>query len=226
MQNQQPGQTHINMHSGTVPPQLNHGGHEVMDVHEVLSGTIGALNQYSLLRKYVQDPELLDIIDRHYQFTQNEYNITLDCFKSGQNPAQETQSYQMRQNNDFIYGLTPTQPKKPIQSEMEMSEEIVAGCLLATCKNNAASKTKAACETTNPVVRRVLADTIPNCIEMAYELSIYQNKHHSYQVPQFSEQDMTQIINSFAPAQGSSQIHQNTGTGGFGISNYQNNNMH
>lgn len=208
MQNN-PNQTHMNMHTGNIPQQLNHGGHEVIDVHEVLSGTIGALNQYSLLRKYVKDSELLDIIDRQYQFTQNEYNITLDCFKSGQDPAQPTQSYKMNQNNDFIYGLTPTQPKKPIQSEMEMSEEIVAGCLLSSCKSLASAKTMASLETTNPVVRRVLADSIPNCIEMAYELSIYQNKHHNYQVPQFSQQDMMQIVNSFAPAQGSPQIQAN-----------------
>lgn len=210
MQNQQgPNQTHINMHTGNIPQQLNHGGHEVMDISEVLSGTIGTLNQYTLLRKYVKDPELIDIMNRQYQFIQNEYNITLDCFKSGKDPAQPTQSYNMKQNNDFIYGLAPTQPKKPIQSEMEMSEELVAGCLLSYAKNNAAAKTMAACETTNPVVRRVLADSIPNCIEMAYELSIFLNKHQKYQVPQYSQQDMTQIINSFAPAQGNPQIQMN-----------------
>ena len=59
-------------------------------------------------------------------------------------------------------------------------------------------KTMAALETTNPVVRRVLADSVPNCIEMAYELSIYQNKHHYYQVPQLAQQDMQQLLNSFA----------------------------
>lgn len=58
----------------------------------------------------------------------------------------------------------------------------------------------AALETTNPVVRRVLADSVPNCIEMAYELSIYQNKHHYYQVPQLAQQDMQQILNAYAPA--------------------------
>ncbi len=202
------GQTHINMHTGNIPQQLNHGGHEVMDVHEVLSGSVGTLNQFTLLQKYVKDPELLNIMNRQYQFIQNEYNITLDCFKSGQDPAQPTSSYKMNQNNDFIYGLTPTQPKKPIQSEMEMSEELVAGCILSSHKNNATAKTMAACETTNPVVRRVLADSVPNCIEMAYELAIYQNKHHSYQVPQFSQQDMMQIVNSFAPAQGQPNINQ------------------
>ena len=59
-------------------------------------------------------------------------------------------------------------------------------------------KTMAATETCNPVVRRVFADSVPNCIEMAYELAIYQNKHHYYQVPQLAAQDMQQLLNSFA----------------------------
>lgn len=33
MQNQyQQGQVHQNMQTGAIPPQLNHGGHEVFDV--------------------------------------------------------------------------------------------------------------------------------------------------------------------------------------------------
>ena len=33
-------QTHENMHTGSVPQQMNHGGHELFDVHEALSGTV------------------------------------------------------------------------------------------------------------------------------------------------------------------------------------------
>jgi spore coat protein CotF len=40
---------------------------------------------------------------------------------------------------------------------------------------------------------------------MAYEVSIYQNKHHYYQVPQLAPQDTQQIVNAFAP----SHIHPN-----------------
>lgn len=203
----QSGQTHQNMQTGAVPPQLNHGGHEVMDVHEVLSGSIGAMNQYTMLRQYVKDQELLGILDRQYQFMQQEYNTTVDCFHSGQDPAVPTQSYEMTQDNDFIYGLTPTQPKKPIQSISEITDENVSGLMLGAVKSSAALKAMAACEVTNPVVRRVLADSVPNCIEMAYELSIYQNKHHYYQVPQFSPQDTQQITQSYAPAQGNPTAH-------------------
>ncbi|MFJ7992921.1 spore coat protein [Peribacillus frigoritolerans] len=203
MQNQyQQGQVHQNMQTGAIPPQLNHGGHEVFDVHEVLSGAIGTLNTYILLRQHVQDQELLDILDRQYQFIQDEYNISLECFKTGQDPSKPTQSYKMNQGNDFIYGLTPTQPKKPLQSVSEITDECISGLMLAAVKSAASMKAMAALEITNPVVRRVFADSVPNCIEMAYEISIYQNKHHYYQVPQLAQQDMQQMMNSYAPAQG------------------------
>ncbi|WP_249598525.1 spore coat protein [Peribacillus frigoritolerans] len=203
MQNQfQQGQVHQNMQTGAIPPQLNHGGHEVFDVHEVLSGAIGTLNTYTLLRQQVQDQELLDILDRQYQFIQDEYNISLECFQTGQDPSKPTQSYKMNQGNDFIYGLTPTQPKKPLQSVSEITDECISGLMLAAVKSAASMKAMAALEITNPVVRRVFADSVPNCIEMAYEISIYQNKHHYYQVPQLAQQDMQQMMNSYAPAQG------------------------
>ncbi|MCZ0871687.1 spore coat protein [Peribacillus sp. AS_2] len=203
MQNQyQQGQVHQNMQTGAIPPQLNHGGHEVFDVHEVLSGAIGTLNTYTLLRQHVQDQELLDILDRQYQFIQDEYNISLECFQTGQDPSKRTESYKMNQGNDFIYGLTPTQPKKPLQSVSEITDECISGLMLAAVKSAASMKAMAALEITNPVVRRVFADSVPNCIEMAYEISIYQNKHHYYQVPQLAQQDMQQMMNSYAPAQG------------------------
>ncbi|MFE4143100.1 spore coat protein [Peribacillus sp. YIM B13472] len=203
MQNQyQQGQVHQNMQTGAIPPQMNHGGHEVFDVHEVLSGAIVTLNTYTLLRQHVQDQELMDILDRQYQFIQDEYNITLECFQTGQDPSKRTQSYKMNQGNDFIYGLTPTQPKKPLRSVSEITDECISAMMLGAVKSTASMKAMSALEITNPVVRRVLADSVPNCIEMAYEISVYQNKHHYYQVPQLAQQDMQQMMNSYAPVQG------------------------
>lgn len=198
---QSQGQMHQNMHTGAVPQQFNHGGHEIMDVQEVLTGTIDLLNSYLMLRPQIKDQELRDILDRQYQFIADEYNITLDCFKSGTDPSKPTQSYKMNQSNDFIYGLQPSQPKKPVQSLAEISDANISCLMLGAVKATATKKTMASLETTNPVVRRVLADSIPNCIEMAYELSIYQNKHHYYQVPQFAQADVQQMVNMFAPAQ-------------------------
>ncbi|MDY0943724.1 spore coat protein [Priestia megaterium] len=211
MENPQ-GQTHQNMRTGNVPSQMNHGGHEVFDVHEVLSGAIDTLNSYMLLSQHVKDPELKDILDRQYQFIQQEYNTTVECFKTGQDPSTPTQSYRMKQGNDFVYGLKPSQPKKPLQSASEITDEWISGHMLGAVKSSASMKTMSALETTNPVVRRVLADSVPNCIEMAYEISLYQNKHHYYQVPQLAQQDLQQMVNAFAPAQGQPQMPNNNTT--------------
>lgn len=201
MEQNQQEQIHQNMQTGAVPPQMNHGGHELFDVHEVLTGTINTLNLYTLLRQHIKDPELKDILDRQYQFIQEEYNISVECFKTGMDPSKPTQSYKMKQGNDFIYGLKPSQPKKPIQSVSDITDECISSLMLGEVKAGASLKAMSTLELTNPVVRRVFADSVPNDIEMAYEISLYQNKHHYYQVPQLAPADIQQMVNGFAPAQ-------------------------
>lgn len=179
---------------------MNHGGHEVLDMHETLGGYVSILDQMAILRPHIQDQELLSILDRQYEFTTDAYNITVEAFKTGHDPSHPTSSYKMTSGNDFKYGLQPGQPKKPIQQANELNDEIISGFLLNAHKGSAKSLATTALEVTNPVVRRVLADSVPNCIEMAYELSIYQNKNGYYQVPQLAQNDMTTLLNSFDTA--------------------------
>ncbi|PAD32346.1 spore coat protein [Paenibacillus sp. 7523-1] len=202
-------QNHQNVETGTIPPQLNHGGHEMFDVHEVLAGAINTLNTYTMLSQHVQDPELRDILLRQKQFMSEEYNITLECFRTGQDPSKPTQSYKMSQDNDFTYGMKPSQPKKPMLSATEICDQSISLSMLNAVKSGAVMKTTAALESTNPVVRRVLADSLPNCIEMAYEISIYQNKNGFYQVPQLPQQDIQQMLNGYAPSMIASQTGGN-----------------
>ncbi|MCM3388670.1 spore coat protein [Ureibacillus chungkukjangi] len=186
---------------GNMPLSMNHGAHEVMDVHEVLSAAIGGMNTFIFFRPHVQDQELLNILDRQYAFMLDEYNITAECFKTGQDPSHPTRSYKMQMGNDTNYGLTPGQPKKPMTSANEINDGIISGFLMNAHKMGATGKTTAALESTNPVVRRVLQDSIQNCIEMAYELSLYQNKKGYYQVPQLSPADMQTMLNMYGQAE-------------------------
>lgn len=183
------------------PLATNHGGHELFDVHEVLSAAIGGLNQFVLLRDHVQDPELLSIMDKQYAFMLDEYNITVEAYKTGHDPQHPTRTYNMQTGNDFKYGLTPSEPKKPMQMASELDDAIIAGCILGAHKVSATGKTTAALETCNPVLRRVLQDSIKNCIEMAYEISIYQNKKGNYQVPQLAPADMQAMLNMYGQGQ-------------------------
>lgn len=185
------------------PVTYNHGGHEVNDVHEVLSNMVSFLEQCVLFRDHIRDQELLQILDNQYRFLTDEYNMLVQCFSTGQDPEHGTRRYQMTQSNETItYGINPnSSPKKPVQTVDQINCACISNFMLNGLKAMASQKTMAAFEVTNPVVRRVLQDSIPNTIEMAYEISLWQNKNGHYQIPQYSEQDMKAILNSYAPVQ-------------------------
>ncbi|AOS67127.1 Spore coat protein F-like protein YhcQ [Bacillus subtilis subsp. subtilis] len=169
-------------------PHKNHGGHEMFDMHEVLSGTLTVLDQF--LRQFCKDQELLNILDR------------AECFKTGSEPSQKTATYMMKEDNQTVYGMQPSQPKKPVQSMNDIDDSIISRQMLCAIKAQASMLTMASLEMTNPAVRRVLSAQIQEYVEMAFEIFLYQNKHGYYQVPQLDAQDMEQLRNSFAPAQG------------------------
>ncbi|MGG0552636.1 spore coat protein [Priestia aryabhattai] len=187
--------------SPNMAPKMNHGGHEMFDMHEILAGFINVLDQYQLFDQHIQDQELKDILHHQYAFITDIYNIAVEAFSTGKDPSHVSQPYQMKQNNDVIYGLTPSQPKKPNQSVNEINEQGISGHMLGLIKSTGALLAMSAGEITNPVVRRVIGDSVPNFIEMSYEIFLYQNKKRYYQVPQLAQQDMNQMLQSYAPAQ-------------------------
>ncbi|MEC0665993.1 spore coat protein [Priestia flexa] len=191
-------QTHMNMHTGKVPQVMNHGGHELFDVHETLAGMINVLDQFMMFRQYIQDEELKQMLDRQYSFILEDYNRIVESFSTGQDPSSPTQTYNMAESNDFVYGLKASQPKKPSQSINDISDKGISGHMLGLLKGHASLVTMTSLEITNPIVRRLFADSVPNWIEMAYEVAHYQNKRHDYQVPQLAAQDVQQMTQSFA----------------------------
>src|SRR5699024_3635651 len=163
----------------------------------------GAIDQCVLHEQYIQDPELLSMSQKHRAFCSQLYNTIVDTFQSGQDPAVDTQSYKMDQNNNVTYGMQlPTQPSTPVHTVSEINDQKISGFMMSSLKSAASAFTMAALEMTNPVMRRVLADSVPNMIEMAYEVFLYQNKNQYYQVPQLQQQDMQAFQQSYAPTQG------------------------
>lgn len=204
MQNNSDQQNPNMTQTGSIPQPFNHGGHEIFDAREVLSHAVGVLDQYTMFRGQIKDQQLKGILDRQFEFLKEEYNVTLETFTTGKKPSHSMLSYNMAMENDTIYGLTQMPPVKPIQSANEINDQGISGYMLGLLKSGASLKAMTALEMTNPVLRRVVADSVPNWIEMAYELFLYQNQHHYYQVPQLSQQDMQQLLNSYSPAANSS----------------------
>lgn len=202
MVNQNNQQNQQMQQSSQLPPQQQFGGHELMDAHEAIGALSGGLEHYVIYEQHIQDQQLSSIMQRQKAFLTQLYNTVVDTLKTGQDPKVKTQTYNMVEDNQSVYGMQPSAPKAPIQSINEITDECISGAVLGHLKGIASNFTLASLESTNPVLRRVFADSIPNVIEMAYEMYLYQNNHQYYQVPQLQQQDMQAIINSFAPVQG------------------------
>ncbi|SIS69585.1 Spore coat protein CotF [Virgibacillus pantothenticus] len=194
---------------GAMPQQqsTNHGGHELFDAHEVIAGIINMLDQYQMYNQHIQDPELKDILQRQTSFVTQAYNTIVQAFQTGQDPNVPTQQYEMQQDNNVVYGIKPGQPKKPNASINDISDQGLSAYMLGNTKSLSSLLAMTALEMTNPVLRRVIADTIPNFIEMSYEIFLYQNKNGYYQVPQLAQQDMQQMLNSYTIVHQGNQLH-------------------
>ncbi|MBN8211003.1 spore coat protein [Bacillus sp. NTK071] len=179
----------------------NHGGHELFDAHEIIDGMISILDHYQLYEQHVKDDELREILQRQYSFVTTMYDTVVHSFQTGQDPMIPTQQYRMKQTNHVVYGMKPSEPRSPNQSVNELSDQGVSSYMLGQTKSLASLLTMTALEMTNPVLRRVVADSVPNFIEQSYEIFLYQNKHGYYQVPQLSEQDMGVMLQSYIPVQ-------------------------
>ncbi|XKE55508.1 spore coat protein [Sutcliffiella horikoshii] len=191
-----PPNMNMNM-AGTQTTNTNHGGHELFDAHEVIAGIISMLDQYQMYEQHIQDPALKDILTRQTTFVTQMYNTIVESFRTGQKPSVSTQVYKMTQTHDVVYGITPSQPKKPNQSVNELADKGLSAYMLGQTKGLATLLAMTALEMTNPVLRRVVADSVPNFIEMSYEIFLYQNKHGYYQVPQLAMQDMNAMLQSY-----------------------------
>ncbi|KGX89541.1 spore coat protein [Pontibacillus marinus] len=196
------GQNGMQMPPNMQQQNMNHGGHEMFDAHEVIASIISMLDQYQMYDQHIQDQELKSILNRQYTFMTQLYNTVVESFKTGQDPTVPTQQYKMQQNNDTVYGVKPGKPKKPNQSIQELSDQGLSAYMLGQVKSLASLMTMTSLEMTNPVLRREIADSVPNLIEMGYEIFLYQNKHGYYQVPQLAQQDMNNMLQSYAPVQG------------------------
>ncbi|WP_226580369.1 spore coat protein [Halobacillus litoralis] len=193
-----------------IPPNMmnpNHGGHELFDAHEVIATIINMLDQYQMYAQHIQDPELQSIQQRQHAFVTQMYNTIVQSFQSGQDPTQKTQQYKMQQSNEVVYGVKPGQPKKPNQSVSDLADNGLSAYMLGHTKSLATLLSMTALEMTNPVLRRVIADSVPNFIEMSYEIFLYQNKHGYYQVPQLNQQDMNTMLQSYTPVQQGNAPH-------------------
>lgn len=176
----------------------NYGAHEVMEIHEILSNSINAINQMQLLRAHVQDQQLMSMLDGHLQFAIEEYNNMVQALQ--QRGITEAIPYRRRLNTSASYGLRNPQTQTPNMSANQMDDNDVASAVLGIHKASATTRMSAALECVDPELRYNIQQGANNCAEQAYEIWQYMNQKGFYQVPTMKEMTTQTMMNTYGPA--------------------------
>src|SRR5699024_5894264 len=129
-QNQQP-QTGLGTNT---PPQMQFGGHELMEVHEAIGTVTATLEHYALYDQYIQDQELKEIVERQRTFVTQIYNTRLDTLKSGKDPAVPTQPFETEECHQLTFGMTPSAFESSIHSAIQIDDQCLSIGLLGHLK--------------------------------------------------------------------------------------------
>lgn len=178
----------------------NLGAHEVMEVHEILTGAINTVNHFQLLRPYVKDQQLRQMLENQLQFTVQEYNSMVQMLQ--QEGMGQAASYRSLQHTAPapVYGLDNPGTQTPNLTVNQMDDRDVASAMLGCHKASAAKKMVGALECANPRLRQMLQQGAINCSEQAYEVWQYMNHKGYYQVPTMKEMTTNTIVNMYTQA--------------------------
>lgn len=157
------------------------GAHEVMEAHEVLTGTIDAINQFMLYRPHVRDQQLGQILDKQVSFMEQEYQNMVGMLN--QQKGISSEPYHARINPGVKYGLRHPSPVTPHETAREINDRDIASGMLGAAKSAAIVKMNAGLECADPQLRRMIIQCAVSAAEMAYETFTFMNERGMYQVP-------------------------------------------
>lgn len=177
---------------------LQFGGPELMHVHEAMGALTGALEHIYMHEAHIQDKQLSSIVMTQKQFLTDIYNVIVETIQTANEPTMKIGVYSMQEKNPApAFGFTPKAPAKPITQTSQLTDECISSAILGHLKGIVSTFSTTALEASQPVLRRVIADSVPQVTEMAYEIFLYENQKAYYEVPQYNTSDMLHIINHY-----------------------------
>lgn len=177
----------------------NLGAHEVMEIHEVLTGAVDTINLFQLYRPHVTDQQLGSIIEKHQQFMTQEYNNLVQSINA-QGLSMDT-PYRSPMMTQPKYGLNNPQPQSPNTLPQQLEDRDIASGMLKCHKSSALLKSMATLECANPNLRRMIMQSSNNCAEMAYEIWQFMNEKGYYQVPTMKQMTTNTMTDSYKTTQ-------------------------
>lgn len=178
---------------------MNLVAHEAQDLKELTLSCVNSITCMAYFRLHASDPELRAMIDRHFPFHVQDYNMKVE-FLSEMGGAQTTLPIPDLNVVLRSYTESPAQhysPATPRTDVQDFTDQEIATSYLLTLKRAGREYAWAAMEASNPRIRLFLEDAFRMSCRHAYDVWQWMVKRGYYPVeaaPMESQQIMGQMF--------------------------------
>ncbi|QWU14042.1 Spore coat protein CotF [Paenibacillus sophorae] len=157
------------------------GSHEAHELNELLLSCTNSIQNMALFLSQAKDPELKDMIARHYAVHVQDYNMKVEF--ANQSFSQDTLNVPALQMSTGISMSTsqypPLEPKVQLQ---QLDDRAIATSYLLTLKRAGREYAYSAFECSTPQLRTFLEDAFRMCSHQAFEVWQYMARKGEYPV--------------------------------------------
>ncbi|GAA4704373.1 spore coat protein [Brevibacillus fulvus] len=173
-----------------------YGAHEIIELHEVLNGTIDAINTLQMYKGFARDPELQQMATVHIRFITDEYNQIVNVVHGLGVP--EAIPYRPQTATTQASGPSWYQDKLLMNG---LDDRDVTSAMLGCYKSTAQIKFRAALETASLPIRNLLLQAATNAANLAYETWNYMQRRGYYPLVSLSGASSAQLLRGYQPVQ-------------------------
>ncbi|NGQ94478.1 spore coat protein [Brevibacillus sp. SYP-B805] len=173
-----------------------YGAHEVMELHEAMSGSIDGIHTLQLYISHATDPELRHMLSHQLHFMTDEYNRMVHLI-NGRGAGAAVPYRVMTSVPQAV--LTAHQPVMAASGARGIDDRDVSSAILGLHKASAKQRMAAALECADPEIRNALVQGAANCANQAYEVWRYMYHRGYYTLASLPESANAQLLAPFQP---------------------------
>lgn len=185
--------------------------HEMAELNELLMGCTNSIQSMALFVNQASDPELRNMIQRHYAVHVQDYNMKVE-FASRQQGSTDTLNVPMMPTGGQFQipqapQMVPIQPEVKLQ---QLDDRAIATSYLLTLKRSGREYAWSAFETSTPQLRAFLEDAFRMCSHQAFEVWQFMVRKGWYataMAPQQAVQQMATVYRE-VPYHQPAQVYQ------------------
>lgn len=155
--------------------------HELYDLNELTLSCVNSITNMGYMVKHIQDPELLEIVKRHFPMHIRDYNMKVEFLNKVQGATKELPLIKEEQRLDDFQAEFPAAP--PVQPRTlvdNMNDREMATSYLLTLKRAGREYAWAAMEMVNPEIRSFCQTAFMMSCSHAYDVWQYMAQKGYY----------------------------------------------